>query len=685
MAFDNDALAYKAHNSNSQSLNSVAATIPLDIFVDNISPYLHVEDILALRRVNKHYFHLTHEPLIWKRFLQQLKIPLPPIRPTLNYSVRSSDYEYEQLVSRAISLEDNWRKKKPIVYSTMSFDACLEVLDMKLLPGGKYLIASIRDDYRFFIALYHLDHPSGPHILARCQISTKAYQLQAKYMTYKRKPVIMIAYLCRELNEGGPANIDPAKFANNATVDLPAQITHFLNCVHVDLSTLDLLAGAHRDPTGFETTKHKLLSSNNRYKPFMPVVRLPLETPTAQLSLYSQSGVAHASVIQQAKPEPDGQDYLVIVNIEHPHLPCQLICQPYVYPDNLHLNVNYLHPDMQQWVKAVRHLPEQNQVLIWRTIVTGQYSDPHHPEPRRLVKRHAHGIEILDMPNKTHEGGITFATPRAGRLVLPVGDVQVIHMTDDVWPSHERSDLAPQASLQPPPPISVYIEMMNPHCIDHLHIWPEKARTPETKPSYIYNLRNITKQTRHDARPDIGHVLPGVFRSLIYTTGSTDRTATPFLTSLRRYISPEFQHNNYPLERVQRHSAVERNNYARMPYNVYTKLEIGPEATARYRDHGLGAIAWDQTTGRVCLTTGGGSIIEVIDFSYAALPDERFLDWKMTSPGGFERIDQEEGGNEFVVARRARSKRDPDLEGLGVDEDVDMDTDTDSDDYFSDT
>ncbi|KAG6883953.1 hypothetical protein C0993_002530 [Termitomyces sp. T159_Od127] len=185
--------------------NSVAAAIPLDIFVDNISPYLQVEDILALRRVNKHYFHLTHEPLIWKRFLQALRIPVPPIRPTLDRSVRSSDYEFEQLVSRAISLEDNWRKDRPTVASTMSFDASLEVLDMKLLPGGKYLIASVRDDYRFFIALYHLDHPRGPHILARCQTPTKAYKLQAQYMRYEGKPVIMIAYVCRVLQEGAPA------------------------------------------------------------------------------------------------------------------------------------------------------------------------------------------------------------------------------------------------------------------------------------------------------------------------------------------------------------------------------------------------------------------------------------------------------------------------------------------------
>ncbi|KNZ81676.1 hypothetical protein J132_11030 [Termitomyces sp. J132] len=598
---------------------SAAANFPLDIFLDNISPHLQLEDILALRRVNKYYFHLTHEPLIWKRFLQELRIPLPPIRPTLSYSVQSSDYEFEQLVSRAVSIEDNWRKRQPTVVSTKFLDANLEVLDMKLLPGGKYLVASIRDNYR-------------------CQIPTKAYQLQAKYMTYKDKPVIMIAHLCRVLNEGGPANIDPAKFANNATIDPPASISHLLRCVHVDLSTLELLASVHRDPTGSETTKHKFWSSDGRYKPFIQTVQLQLKTPTAQLSLYSQSGVAHASIVQEALP--NGQDYIVIVNLEHPRQPCILVCQPH-----------------KQWVKAVRHIPEQNQVLIWRTIVTGQQLDPDHPEPHRLAERHAHGIEILDMPKDTIQGEVTFATPRAGCLVLPV------------------------ASSQSLPPISVFAEMTSPQCVAHWHIWPEEVRTPKLK--YIYDIHGITvtKQTRHDADPYIGHVLPGVFRSLVYTTERTDRTATPSLTSLRRYISPEFQSDWYPLARVQRDSTVERHNYKRMPNNVYTQLDIGLEAAARYRVHGLGAIAWDQSIGRVCLTIGGGRLIEILDFSHAALPVERFLDWKMANPEGFEHM-EDDGENEFVAARKARSNRNVQCTGVNEDMDVDVNADSDGQELF---
>ncbi|KAG5350329.1 hypothetical protein C0989_011540, partial [Termitomyces sp. Mn162] len=124
----------------------------------------------------------------------KIKVPLPPIHPTLNYSDQRSDYEFEHLVLHTISMQNNWHKDNPTVISRMTFDANLQ-LNMKLLPGGKYLIASIRDDsYHFFIALYYLDHP-GPHALAKCQTQFEVYQLQAKYMKYKNKHVLMIAYM----------------------------------------------------------------------------------------------------------------------------------------------------------------------------------------------------------------------------------------------------------------------------------------------------------------------------------------------------------------------------------------------------------------------------------------------------------------------------------------------------------
>ncbi|KAG6815453.1 hypothetical protein H0H92_003322, partial [Tricholoma furcatifolium] len=65
-----------------RSQPSRAATLPQDIFVLGIAPYLRIEDVIALRRVNKHWFHLTHEPSIWRKFMTEINLPLPPPRPT---------------------------------------------------------------------------------------------------------------------------------------------------------------------------------------------------------------------------------------------------------------------------------------------------------------------------------------------------------------------------------------------------------------------------------------------------------------------------------------------------------------------------------------------------------------------------------------------------------------------------
>lgn len=161
--------------------------------------------------MNKAFFLLTHEPVIWKRFLQHINIPLPPLRPTFKYTLDATDYEIEQLVTRAISLEDNWRKYQPTITNSQIMLAHYKVLELKLLPGGKYLIASVKDScsYRFFIMVFCLDHPKGHQALARAPTKSRAYNLQAKYMTLDSgsgpEQGIMIAYVRRGFKADGPA------------------------------------------------------------------------------------------------------------------------------------------------------------------------------------------------------------------------------------------------------------------------------------------------------------------------------------------------------------------------------------------------------------------------------------------------------------------------------------------------
>ncbi|EEB93285.1 hypothetical protein MPER_08084, partial [Moniliophthora perniciosa FA553] len=80
------------------------------LIIDEIFTYLSIEDIMRLRRVDKAFFLLTHDPLIWRRFLERLNLPIPPIRPNFRYTLEATDFEIEQLVTKAVRADDNWRK-----------------------------------------------------------------------------------------------------------------------------------------------------------------------------------------------------------------------------------------------------------------------------------------------------------------------------------------------------------------------------------------------------------------------------------------------------------------------------------------------------------------------------------------------------------------------------------------------
>ena len=127
-----------------------------------------------------------------------MNIPLPPLRPSFRYTHDATDYEIEHIVTRAISLDDNWRQGKSRIRTNKFIETPYQVLDLVMVPGGKFLIASVKDQpgYRFYLTLYAMDHPKGARALARIPTVSKAYFLKAKYVEWKGQRGIMIVY-CR--------------------------------------------------------------------------------------------------------------------------------------------------------------------------------------------------------------------------------------------------------------------------------------------------------------------------------------------------------------------------------------------------------------------------------------------------------------------------------------------------------
>jgi len=125
--------------------------------------------------------------------------PVMYLRPTFDYSNKDTYYEAEQIVTRTISLDDNWRAHQPKVITRVLLEMHYEVLDMSLLPGGKYMVASVRNkgSYRYYFILYILDHPSGPRAIARVETFAKVFRIQTQYMKIHGKYSILITCVRR--------------------------------------------------------------------------------------------------------------------------------------------------------------------------------------------------------------------------------------------------------------------------------------------------------------------------------------------------------------------------------------------------------------------------------------------------------------------------------------------------------
>lgn len=111
-----------------------------------------------------------------------------------------SGLEAERLLKRALSLDANWKSNNPSTFREWSFDAHYHILEMQQLPGGQYVVASVTDpgEQKYSLVVYSMDTLGSARAVAAIDTVTKAYSLQAKYMTVRGIPSIVIAFLRRD-------------------------------------------------------------------------------------------------------------------------------------------------------------------------------------------------------------------------------------------------------------------------------------------------------------------------------------------------------------------------------------------------------------------------------------------------------------------------------------------------------
>jgi hypothetical protein len=130
-------------------------------------------------------------------------MPLPPLPPTSKHDMTNlTGLEAEGIISRAISLEDNWRCEQPKPYRMCGLQTGRTILDMVLTPGGHYLLASTLRAGRHMLILYGMDHSpkSLAEPVAKLGLGPRRPEsLCVKYMPYLGKQGIMISYLKRPI------------------------------------------------------------------------------------------------------------------------------------------------------------------------------------------------------------------------------------------------------------------------------------------------------------------------------------------------------------------------------------------------------------------------------------------------------------------------------------------------------
>ncbi|KAK0199094.1 hypothetical protein F5146DRAFT_996415 [Armillaria mellea] len=175
---------------------------------------------VSASQLNRAFFVLTHESTIWKRFLNCLQRPIPYFHDK-RFSFSPRDFEPECLLAQTSSADDNWRSDFTRAFHANTIFLGGVAYDMKLLPGGKYLVAAGKGETHI-IALFELcgDRPDQMvfRLISSTNLHHRAFQLQARFMPYNKEPCIFIGYVYRAYGLGYNDNsVDLSEIDYNRT------------------------------------------------------------------------------------------------------------------------------------------------------------------------------------------------------------------------------------------------------------------------------------------------------------------------------------------------------------------------------------------------------------------------------------------------------------------------------------
>jgi hypothetical protein len=206
----------------------------------------------------------------------------------------------------------------PKAYKAWRFCVFADVMSMKIVPGGKYVIASVREGAnRYALVLLMMEHRvKTAYPVAKIATPSKAYKLEAKYMRYGAEMGIMISYVRREpkRSEDRAAGyifpqivptlltehhilyrVDVSDYSEDHIIDYPVPVRYELNVLYCPLSAIHV-AEDPRFPPGSNAYTARI---DTQLPPFHNVTVIRSNTAFDFTDLDAIDGVPYLIAVQE--------------------------------------------------------------------------------------------------------------------------------------------------------------------------------------------------------------------------------------------------------------------------------------------------------------------------------------------------------------------------------------------------